>query len=110
MIEYWNKMFNLDIQIVNLDNNQYEAQLNLKFAANEIPAFYKTSLNNLQKYYDQQVMAEILSDVITENMPYEIIFYVQSQYCKPEIFSKCLGLWVTRIKPLVLQNVKGNDV
>jgi putative aldouronate transport system substrate-binding protein len=69
MIEYWNKMFNLDIQILNIDSNQYEAQLNLKFAANEIPDFYKANLNNLQKYYEQQVMAEIPANMLTGNMP-----------------------------------------
>jgi putative aldouronate transport system substrate-binding protein len=69
MVEHWNKMFNLDIQVLNIDNSQYSASLSLKFAANEIPDFFSTSLNDLTKYTEQQVMAEIPVKIITDNMP-----------------------------------------
>jgi putative aldouronate transport system substrate-binding protein len=69
MIEYWNKMFNVDIRAWNADNTQYTQQLNLHFAANEIPDFFRANLNDMRTYHEQQILAEIPEGLMREKLP-----------------------------------------
>jgi putative aldouronate transport system substrate-binding protein len=85
MINYYNKMFNIDLQIWNVDNGRYDEQLNLKFAANEIPDIFRSTLPNLQKYYDQQIMAEIPESMMKEKMP---LVYNSSKAAAPDFLER----------------------
>jgi len=69
MIKKWNEQFNIDIQIWNIDQANYFEILNLKFAANEIPDFFRTDLSRLPQQVQQQIPAEIPENVITTNIP-----------------------------------------
>ncbi|MDR2178252.1 MAG: extracellular solute-binding protein [Treponema sp.] len=69
MIEMWNKMFNVDIQVWPMEAANYAEMLNLRFAANEIPDFFLQNLSSLNRYYEQQVLAEIPEDLIKQYLP-----------------------------------------
>jgi putative aldouronate transport system substrate-binding protein len=69
MLEFINNKFNVDLQVWNIDQANYDELMNLHFAANEIPDFFRTTKNNLQKYYDQGLLAEISEDLFKARMP-----------------------------------------
>ncbi len=70
VIEYFNQMFNVDIRIVNIENNKWDEILNLKLASGEVPDRMKTNdFVRLQKYVDQDILAEITDDMYKTNMP-----------------------------------------
>jgi putative aldouronate transport system substrate-binding protein len=63
------KQFDVDIEVWNVENANYDEQLNLKFAANEIPDFFRTGVNNLGKYVDQDLLMPIDVARFEKNMP-----------------------------------------
>jgi putative aldouronate transport system substrate-binding protein len=69
IIQLVNEKFNVDIQIWNIESGSFDEMLNLKFAANEIPDFFQANRNNIPKYYEQGVLAEIPEDSFRNQMP-----------------------------------------
>jgi putative aldouronate transport system substrate-binding protein len=69
IMERFEKQFDVDIEVWNVENASYDEQMNLKFAANEIPDFFRTSIGNLQKYVDQGLLMPIDPARFEKNMP-----------------------------------------
>jgi putative aldouronate transport system substrate-binding protein len=69
LLERIEKQFDVDIEVWNVESANYDEQLNLKFAANEIPDFFRTSVGNLQRYVDQGIVMPIDPARFERNMP-----------------------------------------
>lgn len=70
MIKYIEDKFNVDLEIWNLENNNYEALLDLRLAQGEIPDLFRIRKpQDLLKYQAQGVLAEIPEDVLNKYAP-----------------------------------------
>jgi putative aldouronate transport system substrate-binding protein len=67
--KYYNELFNVDWQVMNIEQASYTEILNLKLAANEAPDMFAISTADMQKYVDQQVLAEIPEQMLMDTMP-----------------------------------------
>lgn len=68
---YYEDMFNVKFNVLNLDNQNITELLNLKFAAGEIPDFMSNGIdiNNLPQYVKQGVLMEITPEMIEALAP-----------------------------------------
>jgi putative aldouronate transport system substrate-binding protein len=71
ILEWFEKKFNVDLQVWDLDPNSRATQLNLKLAANEIPDYFLIDggFAAWQQYYDQDILAEIKEEDLKKGMP-----------------------------------------
>ncbi|CAM4269503.1 extracellular solute-binding protein [Paenibacillus tarimensis] len=70
MLQYIEEKFNVDFDIWNLENNNYEALLDLKLAQGEIPDLFRIrQSHDLLKYRNQNVLAEIPGGMLEEYAP-----------------------------------------
>lgn len=70
MLEYVEARFGADLDIWNLENNKYEALLDLKLAQGEIPDLFRIRQpQDLLKYQAQGVLAEIPMDKLMKYAP-----------------------------------------
>ncbi|OKP89306.1 ABC transporter substrate-binding protein [Paenibacillus sp. P3E] len=70
MIEYIEDKFKVDLDVWNLENNKYEALLNLKLAQGQIPDLFRIRQpQDLLKYESQGALAEIPKDILLHNAP-----------------------------------------
>lgn len=70
MIRLLEEKFNVDLEIWNLENNNYEALLDLKLAQGEIPDLLRIrQSHDLLKYRNQQVLAEIPPGMMEQYAP-----------------------------------------
>ncbi|AFC32586.1 extracellular solute-binding protein [Paenibacillus mucilaginosus 3016] len=70
MVRFLEDKFNVDLEIWNLENNQYEALLDLKLAQGEIPDLFRIRQSyDLLKYRNQQVLAEIPPGMLEQHAP-----------------------------------------
>jgi putative aldouronate transport system substrate-binding protein len=70
LIKYWNEKFNVDIKVWNIDGAKWDELLNLKFASGEVPDKVEIrGFSNLQKYYDQDLLAGVDLEVIKKYAP-----------------------------------------
>lgn len=70
MIRYLEDKFNVDLDIWNLENANYEALLDLKLAQGEIPDLFRIRQpQDLLKYQEQQVLADIPDGVLEHYAP-----------------------------------------
>jgi len=75
MTLYWEEKWGVDLDIWNIDSAQWDEIMNMKFASGEIPDKIRiNSFTTLQKYYNQDLLAEIPEDVLKYFAPtlYEI--------------------------------------
>jgi putative aldouronate transport system substrate-binding protein len=70
MLEYWNEVFNVDLDLWNIDANQWNEVLNLKFVSGDIPDMIRiTDMMNLDNYVKQDLLAAIPEDVLDAFAP-----------------------------------------
>ena len=70
MVRYVERIFNVDLDVWNLENNQYEALLDLKLAQGAIPDLFRIRQpQDLLKYRQQGVLAEIPEELLNEYAP-----------------------------------------
>jgi putative aldouronate transport system substrate-binding protein len=70
MVTYVEDKFNVDLDIWNLENNKYEALLELKLAQGEIPDLFRVRRHqDLLKYQRQGLLAEIPKDLLMKHAP-----------------------------------------
>ncbi|RAU99841.1 extracellular solute-binding protein [Paenibacillus sp. YN15] len=70
LVKYWEDKFNVDFDVWNLDSSKYNDLLNLRFAGGEIPdKMVVKSAVDLQKYADQDLLAEIPLEMLQKNAP-----------------------------------------
>lgn len=70
MLEYIEDKFNVDLDVWNLENNKYEALLNLKLAQGKIPDLFRIrQAHDLLKYQSQGTLAEIPKEILLQNAP-----------------------------------------
>lgn len=71
LVKYWQEQFNVEFDIWNLESAKYDDLLNLRFAGGEIPdKLLIRSQMSLQKYVDQDLLAEIPLDMLKTNAPH----------------------------------------
>lgn len=70
MAAYVEDKFNVDLDIWNLENNKYEALLELKLAQGEIPDLFRVRRHqDLLKYQRQGLLAEIPEEMLMKHAP-----------------------------------------
>ncbi|MDF2667728.1 MAG: extracellular solute-binding protein [Paenibacillus sp.] len=70
MVKYWNEKLNVELDVWNVESNNYAEMMNLKFASGEIPDRMLTKgFTVLQKYVDQDLLAEIPLDMLKKYAP-----------------------------------------
>ncbi|TYP73304.1 extracellular solute-binding protein [Paenibacillus methanolicus] len=70
MIRYVEDKFNVDLDVWNLENANYEALLDLRLAQGEIPDLFRIRQpQDLLKYQEQQVLADIPAGVLEHYAP-----------------------------------------
>ncbi|MFC4104260.1 extracellular solute-binding protein [Paenibacillus xanthanilyticus] len=70
MIRYLEDKFNVDLDVWNLENANYEALLDLRLAQGEIPDLFRIRQpQDLLKYQEQQVLADIPDGVLEHYAP-----------------------------------------
>jgi putative aldouronate transport system substrate-binding protein len=70
IIKYLNEKYNVDLKVVDVESSKFNEIMNLKFAAGEIPDYFKVSgYNNLNKYVSQDLLAAIPLDMLKQNAP-----------------------------------------
>ncbi|WP_379159537.1 extracellular solute-binding protein [Paenibacillus sp. sgz5001063] len=70
MLEYIEDKFKVDLDVWNLENNKYEALLNLRLAQGQIPDLFRIRQpQDLLKYESQGALAEIPRDILLHNAP-----------------------------------------
>ncbi|OBR69136.1 ABC transporter substrate-binding protein [Paenibacillus oryzae] len=70
MVAYVEGKFNVDLDIWNLENNKYEALLELRLAQGEIPDLFRVRRHqDLLKYQRQGLLAEIPKDLLMKHAP-----------------------------------------
>lgn len=84
LLKYWGDKHNVEFNILNLENNQYEELLSLKFASGDVPdRMLVRSFSSLQKFAQQDVLAEIPMDLLKEHAPTVVKLLEQEQ---PDVF------------------------
>lgn len=70
MIKFFDKKFNVDVQVMNIDNNKYHELINVRIAAGEIPDFfYLKDASTLPIYQKQGVLAQLPLSMLQKNAP-----------------------------------------
>ncbi|WP_207655793.1 extracellular solute-binding protein [Vallitalea okinawensis] len=70
MLKYFEDMFNVDIDVWNLEHNKYEEMLNVRLAAGEVPDLFRVRKpDQLLGYVNQGVLAEIPEDTLNQYAP-----------------------------------------
>lgn len=70
MIQKWNEKFNVNLDIWNIDNNQWDEIINLKLASGSIPDKIRVrDMAHLQTYYKQGVLAKIPIETLEKYAP-----------------------------------------
>lgn len=71
LIEHWNKLFNVDLQYVNIERNSYNDLIALKVTSGEIPDFFMLdgNLSQYKKFVDQGVIRSIPLDMLKRVAP-----------------------------------------
>jgi putative aldouronate transport system substrate-binding protein len=70
IVRYVEKKFNVDMNIWNLENNKYEALLDMKLAQGAIPDLFRIRQpQDILKYQQQGLLAEIPEDMLTQYAP-----------------------------------------
>lgn len=71
MIQHYNEVFNVDIDVWNLDNSSVKEQYGLWFASDQIPDFMANGFSaaDFGNYARQGVLAEIPEDLLKEHLP-----------------------------------------
>ncbi|OPG97483.1 ABC transporter substrate-binding protein [Chryseobacterium mucoviscidosis] len=70
MLKYVEDKFNVDLDVWNLENNKYEALLDMKLAQGEIPDLFRIRQpQDLLKYQQQGLLAEIPLDTLNTYAP-----------------------------------------
>jgi len=70
MIKYYEDMFNVDIDLWNIEHEKYAEILNLRLAGGEIPDLFRIEKpEDLLVYYEQDVLAEIPQEVLRKYAP-----------------------------------------
>lgn len=70
MIKYWNEKLNVKLDIWNIESKNFAEMMNLKFASGEIPdRMVVNGFTTLQKYVDQDLLAEIPLDMLKKHAP-----------------------------------------
>ncbi|MFC0216557.1 ABC transporter substrate-binding protein [Paenibacillus chartarius] len=70
MVKYVEDQFNVDLNVWNLENNRYEALLDMKLAQGAIPDLFRIrQTKDLLKYQRQGMLAEIPEDMLDKNAP-----------------------------------------
>ena len=90
IIKIFNDMYNVDIDIWNIDSQKYEEILALKFASNEIPDVIRThNYDLLRQYVRQNVLTEISTELVQTYAPN---LYEEYVGVEPEYFNKYAGI------------------
>ncbi|RED55983.1 extracellular solute-binding protein [Cohnella lupini] len=70
MLKYVEDKFNVDLDVWNLENNQYESLLDMKLAQGDIPDLFRIRQpQDLLKYQQQGLLAEIPADMLDRYAP-----------------------------------------
>ncbi|WP_419875800.1 ABC transporter substrate-binding protein [Candidatus Pristimantibacillus sp. PTI5] len=70
MVRYVEEKFNVDLDVWNLENNRYEALLDMKLAQGAIPDLFRIRQpQDLLKYQRQGLLAEIPEELLEKNAP-----------------------------------------
>lgn len=70
MLKQWEEKFNVDLDMWYIDSTKFDEVFNLKLASNEIPDVIQArGISQFNKYYEQQVLAEVPMDAVEEFMP-----------------------------------------
>ncbi|MDQ0113280.1 extracellular solute-binding protein [Paenibacillus harenae] len=70
MVRYVEQMFNVDLDFWNLENNKYEALLDMKLAQGSIPDLFRIRQpQDILKYQQQGVLAEISEEMLDKHAP-----------------------------------------
>lgn len=70
MVNYWNEKLNIQLDVWNVESKDYNELMNLKFASGEIPdRMLAKGFTSLQKYVDQDLLAEIPLDMLKKYAP-----------------------------------------
>ena len=70
MIDYWNKLFNVEIDYWNIDSNNWNDILSTKFASGQYPdVLYVNSFSNFSTYTKQNILAAIPQEMLNKYMP-----------------------------------------
>jgi putative aldouronate transport system substrate-binding protein len=70
MIKYWDDMFNVDIQVWNIEWSQWNEIMNVKLASGEVPdKIYVPDPGTFKKYAQQGILAEIPDAVYMKYAP-----------------------------------------
>lgn len=71
MVRYIEDKFNVDLDVWNLENNNYEALLDMKLAQGSIPDLFRIRQpQDLLKYQQQGLLAEIPEDMLSKYAPH----------------------------------------
>lgn len=97
MVQYYEDLFDVDFNILNLDNQNINELLSLKFASGEIPDFIANGIkiNNLPQYVKQGVLMALDEDMIKTIAPdlYEKANQVQPNWLNyAKVDGKIYGL------------------
>lgn len=68
MVEYWNKLFNVDITVLNIDSSKYSEYINLVVAGGVTPDFFRLpdGYAAFQQYHENELLAEIPEEVFAK--------------------------------------------
>lgn len=70
MLKYFEDMFNVDLDVWNLEHNKYAEMLNVRLAAGEVPDLFRIRKpDELLGYVNQGVLAEIPEDTLQQYAP-----------------------------------------
>lgn len=70
MVRYVEEKFNVDLDVWNLENNKYEALLDMKLAQGAIPDLFRIrQTQDLLKYQQQGLLAEIPEEMLNKYAP-----------------------------------------
>ncbi|MGI2295324.1 extracellular solute-binding protein [Paenibacillus sp. GXUN7292] len=85
MVKYWEEKLNIELDVWNIENTNYTELLNLKFASGDIPdRMAVRSVVDLQKYADQDILAEIPLDMLKKHAPNT---YAKTEEAFPDAFN-----------------------
>ena len=78
VIDYWNDMFHVELDIWNIEAKQYDEILSLRIASGEIPDVLSVNkYADFTKYAKQGVIAEIPEDMLQKHAPHLYATYLK---------------------------------
>lgn len=78
MLKYFEEKFNVDFDVWNIESSKWHEILNLKFASGEVPDQMEVKgFDTLQKYVNQDLLAEIPVDMLKEYAPFIYNEYIE---------------------------------